>query len=150
MRKVVTSDLEKQDRNRSCKDHGPLSSDKCTDTNQSRTELTNNFDYHHVPTETVNAEHLENVKCMYTNADNLLNKRMELETTVASLRPDIIAITEVLPKHSQTEVQKAELEMDGYDCFFKDGGRGVCTYINKRLKAVPVNELTGNGFEESV
>jgi hypothetical protein len=32
-------------------------------------------------------------------------------------KPDIIAITEVLPKHCRYGVNKAEVQLDGYDVF---------------------------------
>ena len=38
------------------------------------------------------------LKCLYTNADQLVNKREELCMTIAGQEPDIILITEVVPK----------------------------------------------------
>ena len=66
------------------------------------------------------------LNCMYTNADCLLNKRKELEANIATMQPDIIAITEVFPKNAQLEVQKEELAIGDYDCLVSTGGRGVC------------------------
>ena len=49
------------------------------------------------------------LKCMYTNADSIINKRRELEARIEESQPDIIAITEVLPKIHGDQIQKAEL-----------------------------------------
>ena len=91
-----------------------------------------------------------NLKCIYTNADSVLNKRKELEATIASINPDIIAITEVLPKNVKDEVQRAELEIEGFDCFANLEGRGECIYVRKILKAVPVGELTNMDYDGSI
>ena len=67
---------------------------------------------------------------MYTNADNLTNKRDELRANTELFKPDIIAIyTETLPKEKGDRIQAAEFELPDFDCF-KNGahGRGVCTY----------------------
>ena len=90
------------------------------------------------------------LNCMYTNADSLLNKRKELEANIVSIQPDIIAITEVFPNNPEVEVQKAELEIEGYDCLVSTGGRGVCIYTSKKLKAIPVIELATEIYSDSV
>ena len=38
-----------------------------------------------------------NLSVMYTNADNLVNKRSELLTIISADNPDIICITETFP-----------------------------------------------------
>ena len=47
---------------------------------------------------------------MYTNADDLMNKRSELQTSIEVNQPDIIAITEVPLKYKGNRIQIAELE----------------------------------------
>ena len=56
--------------------------------------------------------------CVYTNMDCFLNKRLEFQMFVTTEQPDIICLTEILPKHFNYSVQNVELEVDGYDCFF--------------------------------
>ena len=85
-----------------------------------------------------------------TNADSLTNKRNELEVAVASDQPDIIAVTEVLLKCKERDIQKSELLMEGYDCYFSGEGRGVCIYTKKWLNAIQVDDLTDMDFKESI
>ena len=73
---------------------------------------------------------------------------------VKAHQPDIIAVTEVLPKYQRRKdetIQDAELEINDYDCF-KTGpkGRGVCIYVRKHLRAVQVDELVDDDFKESM
>ena len=41
---------------------------------------------------------IDKLTIYYTNADNLLNKRNELQLIVASKQPDVLVITEIFPK----------------------------------------------------
>ncbi len=80
--------------------------------------------------------------CIYTNADSLLNKIDEL-TALASLKePDIIMITEILPKNVQTAVQVSELDIKGYDFHSNlddpSCRRGVCIYTKSYLGAAEI------------
>ena len=60
---------------------------------------------------------IQGFNCMYANADSLINKRSELQARIESNQPDIIAVTELLPKNLGRDIQQAELEIDGFDCF---------------------------------
>ena len=40
-----------------------------------------------------------NITCFYTNADQFVNKKEELVSAIADEKPDIILITEVIPKN---------------------------------------------------
>ena len=73
------------------------------------------------------------LKCFYTNADSLLNKRAELQVDVNSYAPDVICITEFTPKVSSTPIQESELQIEGFDIFSNFGKqkRGVIIYVNK-------------------
>ena len=51
---------------------------------------------------------------MYTNADTLTNKVSDLEAMANTHQPEVIAVTEVLPKNAQTSVILAEVALDGY------------------------------------
>ena len=84
---------------------------------------------------------------MYTNADCLCNKRDELTALINERKPDIIAITEVLPKNrSQSAYSDVEWHLDGYTSFYPDfnnyEGRGCIIYTKESLQAYCV-ELTG-------
>jgi hypothetical protein len=61
----------------------------------------------------------QSLKCIYTNADSFLNKFDEFKQRYVSesKKPDIIAITEVLPKNMRYTVNKAELDIEGYELF---------------------------------
>ena len=54
------------------------------------------------------------LQCYYTNADSLLYNVDELTPVTDLLTPDIIMITEALPKNVQTPVQLSEMKTDGY------------------------------------
>jgi hypothetical protein len=62
------------------------------------------------------------------------------------LKPDIIAITEVLPKNMRYTVNKAELDIEGYELFpgeFPIGAkRGIIIYVKKSLNAVEVKHFS--------
>ena len=74
---------------------------------------------------------------MFTNADNLINKRSELLTIISADNPDIICITETLPKHTQLPIN--ECERSCYGCFLNtddsDCHRVVVIYVKKYLNA---------------
>ena len=52
-----------------------------------------------------------NLSVIYTNADNLINKRSELLTIISADNPDIICITKTLPKHGQLSINECELQI---------------------------------------
>ena len=68
----------------------------------------------------VNSTFVRNVNstlaCMYFNASSLLNKRGELKLLLDEHKPMVVGITGVTPKNYRTEIQQAELSMDGYQC----------------------------------
>ena len=79
------------------------------------------------------------LKCIYSNVDTLLNKRTELHYLHEHDQPDIVSLTEMLPKNVKFAVQLAELQVDGYNCFSNicDGNIhiGVVVYVKKHLCA---------------
>ena len=90
------------------------------------------------------------LNCIYLNADSLLNKRDELRAVVSQTEPDIIAITEVLPKNTRTPVQPSELRLEGYNLFWNSNPRrGVCIYSKSSLKCDEV-DINVDGAQESV
>ncbi len=66
--------------------------------------------------------------------------------------PDIIALTEILPKHYRYEVQKVELNLQGYTlhCEAKPDHRAICMYTKANLKASLCEKLTNSDFKESL
>ncbi len=91
---------------------------------------------HHVPPRRMTKSSLN---CYYTNADSLLNKIGELTTLATLTEPDLIMITEALPKNVQTAVQESELKIDGYELYTNldelSCRRGVCIYAKSNLGA---------------
>ena len=58
---------------------------------------------------------IDKLTIYYTNADNLLNKRNELQLVIASKQPDVLVITEIFPKNIEsTKISQAELNLEGY------------------------------------
>ena len=46
------------------------------------------------------------ISCFYTNADTLTNKMSELKAQIEEHSPQILAVTEVIPKNYRFPVQK--------------------------------------------
>ena len=67
------------------------------------------------------------------------NKLDELEASIDMNDPDIIVLTEVLPKNNRYTLQKSELETKGYTLFINNFEtfriRGVAIYIKKGITA---------------
>ena len=61
---------------------------------------------------------INNLSIFYTNADQFLNKTDELEMLIAGSEPDIIMITEVLPKIHCNSISVAQFALSGYQAFF--------------------------------
>ena len=54
------------------------------------------------------------LRCLYTNADTLANKLTELKTVIDMEKPHLVAVTEVVPKHSKLSTNGSELQIEGY------------------------------------
>ena len=95
-----------------------------------------------------NHDHTNVLKCLYTNADSLSNKKSELLTMVDAEKVDVISVTEGLPKNQQQRgrIEPVEFQIDGFDCFHNIGDksccRGVVLWIRSKFNAQSV-ELTG-------
>jgi exonuclease III len=87
------------------------------------------------------------LKCFYTNADSLMNKRSELLATIEDERLDVICVTEILPKNPVAEIQPVELHIEGFDCFINlqtaQCHRGVAVWVRRLFHAQPF-KLDGN------
>jgi len=89
---------------------------------------------------------------LYTNADCLTQiKKIELQEMILQQKIDIVAITEIFPKHSIIDYTQDTLyKIDGFDIFLsKTPGRGVAIYSKQELRANIVEDITNN-FKESI
>ena len=78
-----------------------------------------------------------------------MKKQEELLANIVKYEPDIVGISEALPKNARVPVQLCELNIHGYDifCSLDSARRGVCIYIKIHLKAVPKDILAGTDTE---
>ena len=78
------------------------------------------------------------MKFFYTNADQFVNKRDDLLCKIAGDEPDVILVTEVIPKSQKNPISPALLNIDGYQPHYNfdlgkenlgdSGIRGVAIY----------------------
>ena len=92
------------------------------------------------------------LKALYTNCDSLSNKKSELETLIEQKKPDIVGLTEILPKFTENEQDLNDYDILNYDLFTPSlsKGRGVALYVHKHHKACLIEELSYDVFQESV
>ena len=79
------------------------------------------------------------ISCFYSNVDTLTQtKKLELEAFITVNSPNIIGLTEVLPKNSIFQVNETYFNLENYDLFTTslDKGRGVVLYIQKKILCV--------------
>ena len=88
----------------------------------------------------------------YSNVDTFLNKREELNKIVFEEEPDIIQITEVLPKNKNKDIiYETEFNITGYNMIFnKNPLRGVLMYVKSTFEMNYCEELNDNPFSESL
>ena len=97
-----------------------------------------------------------NFRFVYSNVDCLMNKREEFQVRYiqsdAGIDCDFIAFTEVLPKNNRYPINKAEIQIEGYEMFPGDfpGNmkRGTVLYVKEDLRAVEID--MGTRFQECV
>ena len=58
----------------------------------------------------------DGLKIFYTNADQFVNKRDDLQMRIANDEADMIFITEVIPKKQANPITQALLHIAGYNC----------------------------------
>ena len=95
----------------------------------------------------------QNLKIIYSNVDQLPNKRDELGKLVLDQNPDIIQLTEILPKHKTDINSDIEFALPGYHKPFinKTPLRGIAVYIKENIDAQRNEELENCEFiNESV
>ena len=77
-----------------------------------------------------------NLNVFYTNCDCLtMAKKEELYSLIETKNPDIIALSEILPKNSILPIVEEYYNIDNYDrvIFNIDKGRGVVLYVYKEF-----------------
>ena len=77
----------------------------------------------------------------YTNADSVSNKMNILIEEVERIKPHIIGITEVKPKHCKYALQTSEVNIPGYTLYenLTKNGRGICLYVDQKLNVGEAN-----------
>ena len=99
----------------------------------------------------------QDLKFLYTNADQLVNKRNDLEMMIEDDKPDIMMITEVIPKGQVNPITRVLLDIEEYDYILNfdpdkadlgaSGIRGVAIYYKKNLSVSEV-ELPTNEYQD--
>ena len=92
-----------------------------------------------------NAQTLHKFKILYTNSDQLLNKPDDLLMHIADNPPDIILITEVIPKAQIHPIDEARLNIPGFTVFLNfdptlhnlgpSNCRGIAIYVSNTFNA---------------
>ena len=81
----------------------------------------------------------------------LINKRNELEAIISAYNPNIIALTELMPKNAKNIDTNELFNINNYDKFInKQPHRGVIIYTRHSLKATEITFDNNNDFHESV
>lgn len=94
---------------------------------------------------TTTKENKDKLTVFLTNADSLPNKMTELRSRIQNMgkRPDILAITEVVPKSRTYDVVSSDYFIEGYNTFTsginEDKKRGILILVNNDLDASPLN-----------
>ena len=97
------------------------------------------------------------IKFLYTNADQFVNKRDCLLAQIADDEPDVIMITEVIPKSQANPIAPALLALEGYKPSFNfepsseklgsSGLRGVAIYSKTSLNATEIEIKVENSSD---
>ena len=88
---------------------------------------------------------------MYTNADQLINKRDDLACLISDDLPDIIFVTECIPKAQVLPIDLVLLDLPEYhlminfdaslQCLGSKGTRGICVYVKNGIHAAEVSPV---------
>ena len=95
-------------------------------------------------------------KVFYTNSDQLLNKHDDLLMQIADISPDIILITEVIPKAQINPIDEARLNIPGFNVFLNfdptlhnlgsSNCCGIAIYVSNTINATEL--LLDTEFKE--
>ncbi len=93
---------------------------------------------------------LNKLKVFYTNCDCLTKSKLnELELLMLKLKPDIVCLTEVLPKNKILHYSEGMYSIVGYTMVTSNlDGRGICVYCKPDMKFRIIDNPTG--FNEVV
>ena len=83
-----------------------------------------------------------NMRILYSNVDSLPNKLYELLIEIGIHQPDIMMITEVLPKNEETKTTKESISINGFEVYTnisEDRVRGTAVYIKENIDATEIN-----------
>ena len=98
------------------------------------------------------------LRVLYTNTDQFINKRDDMLMLIAGDEPDLIIIMEILPKVHCYTISPACLAINGYNTFYNFDPsasdpivsiHGVGIYISDKLPLCEVN-FTNSTFSEHV
>ena len=116
--------------------------DKCSNISVRNNSVYSNDDsvnFDNLSTQISNSVRHKCLDIFYTNADQFSNKKDDLCMAITNKEPDIILITEVLPKAHCHTISKVRLSLQGYTIFTNfdfgssthktDGIRGVASYF---------------------
>ena len=102
---------------------------------------------------------MPSLKVLYTNTDQFLNKRDDLCMRITGNEPDVIILTETIPKAQTLPIAPAMLTISSYtlytnfDCNLSSLGasglRGICIYVSHRLQATQVS-FPATTFQEQL
>ena len=70
---------------------------------------------------------IDQLNCVFLNADTLKNKMSELHLLTKTERPNNIGTNEVLSKNNNRQIHTEEFISDGYD------GRGTLLYVHNTI-----------------
>ena len=89
---------------------------------------------------------------LYTNADSLKNKLGQLELLAVEYKPEIIVITEILPKRSWSQMIELEFKITNYEIFTNlelcNNVRGIAIYVKIGLQIIDIK--FDNSFKEFI
>ena len=111
-------------------------------------------DESHQNSKEINCFSLDELEIIYTNADCLTNKMIDLKLFLNTLctKPHVIAITEVNSKVLSNKMQESEFNLDGYNIFSVNVGncdkRGIIVFVDKFLKVSEIE--TSVNFDEYI
>lgn len=95
----------------------------------------------------------DGIKILYTNADSLLGKRDLLKLLIQEQRPEVIAVSEILPKNQTNTAidMDKEYAIQGYNMYYgRHCKRGVIIYVTIGLQSYKEQTLTELDYEEHV
>ena len=92
------------------------------------------------------------MRCLYSNADQLLNKIEDLKMMIAKESPDIMMFTEVIPKAQKNPILESQMTVPGFVPYvsfkFSDenlgasGKRGVAIYVRDNIPSEEIKLKT--------